>query len=173
MMTHSGRLVETSHEFRVNIRNTRFTFVPEDLSTYAKNRKAEGLRRKTYAKYNNGMRASRLAANIIDTLSAEQIDMLMGGGSIHFKSDGMACDMQAKKLEINAFLRIDGAVITNKSVQLTVIVPQSLAHSLIGESLRKVIEHPLITDDMIITEVDSNLGSPFFKYKAPNIFFKE
>jgi hypothetical protein len=173
MRTHSGRLVDTSQEFKANINNEGFTLVRGDITSYARSRKAETIRRTAYAKYNDGMKISRLAANIIETITAEQLDRLMGSGLITFKRDKVSYMLETKKLQMEASIRLEGAVITNKSAQITIIVPQSVADGFVGGSLSKVIEHPLITDDMIITKVDFILGSPLFTYKAPFVFFKE
>ena len=173
MMTHSGRLVEAHHEFRVNVTNDGFKLVIDDLVSYNKDRKSEGGRRLAFAKYKQGLKLSRLAANVIATLTDQQKESLFGGGVTTFRSDDIAYDLQVKKLEVVTSVSFPGVIVKDKSVQVITPVPDSVADSLIGESVRRILEHPLLTDNMIITKVATVLGSTMFSYKAPSVFFKE
>lgn len=173
MMIHSGRIVDTSHEFKVNVTNDGLKLVNDDLFSYDKARKSEGARRLAYSKYKNGLKLSRLAANVIPLLNAAQRDQLFGGGVLTFKQGESAYALEAKKLEIITSVNVEGAIIKDKSVHITRPIPESLADSLIGQPLRKLIEHPVITDDMIITKFATVLGTPVFTYKAPPVLFKE
>lgn len=175
MMIHSGRITDAFAEFRVNVRNQGFSIVSDDLVAYDRARKTEGGRRTAFAKNKNGMKLSKLAAAVIETLTKDQKEMLFGAGQLNFLRDDISYEMHVKKLEVETLVKFKTEVVNvgDKSATVMQNIPESIAQSLIGQSLRKIIEHPYITDDMIITKVTHFNGATTFTYKAPKVLYQE